>query len=231
MTPMSTESTELPLSRNAPIDAAGIWAQVLRPPPGGAPRAALFLDRDGTMVEEVEYLHRVEDVRWIAGAVGVVAAANRRGVAVVIATNQAGVGRGYFGWEAFAAVQEKIVQDLRAEGAFVDAVYACPHHGEAKAPYDHPSHPARKPNPGMLLGAAGDLGLDLARSWIIGDRAGDIEAGLRAGIAGGLHVLSGHGADAGERQAALAMSRDGFQVLAGGTIADALACVPLLAPD
>ncbi|MDP6572418.1 MAG: HAD family hydrolase [Rhodospirillales bacterium] len=224
-------STEPPLPRNAPIDATGIWAQVLRPPPGGAPRPALFLDRDGTMVEEVEYLHRVEDVRWIAGAPRVVAEANRRGVAVVIATNQAGVGRRYFGWEAFAAVQEKIVHDLAEDGAFVDAVYACPHHGEAKAPYDHPSHPARKPNPGMLLGAVGDLGLDVARSWIIGDRAGDIEAGLRAGIAGGLHVLSGHGADSGERQAASALAGDGFRVLAGTTIADALERVPLFASD
>lgn len=224
-------STEPPLPRNAPIDDAGIWAQVLRPPPGGAPRPALFLDRDGTMVEEVYYLHRVEDVRWIAGALSVIAEANRHGVAVVIATNQAGVGHGYFGWEAFAAVQEKIVQDLAEEGAFVDAVYACPYHGEAKAPYDHPSHPARKPNPGMLLGAAGDLGIDLARSWIIGDRAWDIEAGLRAGIAGGLHVLSGYGADAGERQTALALAGNGFRVLAGATIADALERVPLFASD
>ncbi len=224
-------STKPPLPRNAPIDATGIWAQVLRPPPGGAPRPALFLDRDGTMLEEVEYLHRVEDVCWIAGAPRVVAEANRRSIAVVIATNQAGVGRRYFGWEAFAVVQEKIIRDLAEEGAFVDAVYACPHHGEAKAPYNHPSHPARKPNPGMLLGAAGDLGLDLARSWIIGDRAGDIGAGLRAGIAGGLHVLSGHCTDSGERQAALALGGDGFEVLADATIADALECVPLFASD
>ena len=218
---------ERPLS----IDAQGLWTQVLRPPPTGGRRSALFLDRDGTMVEEVEYLHRVEDVRWIFGAVGVVAEANRRGIAVVIATNQAGVGRGYFGWEAFAAVQEKILHDLRAEGAFVDAVYACPYHGEAIAPYDHPSHPARKPDPGMLLGAAGDLSLDLSRSWMIGDRALDIEAGLRAGIAGALHVLSGHGAGAGEREAALALAGDDFQVLTGGDIADALRCVPLFSSD
>lgn len=224
-------STEHPFPKPPPIDAAGLWAQVLRPPPSGARRPALFLDRDGTMVEEVEYLHRVEDTRWIAGAVGVIAEANRRGAAVVIATNQAGVGRGYFGWPAFAAVQEKIVDDLQAKGAFVDAVYACPHHGEAMAPYDHPSHPACKPNPGMLINAAGDLFLDLARSWIIGDRARDIEAGRRAGIAGGLHVLSGHGAKAGERAAALALAGDGFEVLAGGTIADALGCVPLFAAD
>lgn len=225
---MSTPSSPL---QEFPIDGAGLWAQVLRPPPDGEPRPALFLDRDGTMVEEVEYLHRVEDTRWIAGAVGIIAEANRRGVAVVIATNQAGVGRGYFGWEAFAAVQEKIVHDLQSKGAFADAVYACPHHAEAKAPYDHPSHPACKPNPGMLLNAAADLSLDLARSWIIGDRARDIEAGLRAGIAGGLHVRSGHGAKAGERAAAMALAGDGFEVLAGGTIADALGCVPLFAAD
>ena len=79
----------------------------------------------------------------------------------------------------------------------------------------------------MLLAAAGELSLDLSRSWTVGDRARDIEAGLRAGIAGGLHVLSGHGADAGEREAALALAGDAFQVLAGNTIADALGCVPL----
>ena len=224
-------STKRPLPQEFPIDGAGLWAQVLRPPRDGVRRPALFLDRDGTMVEEVEYLHRVEDVLWIAGAAQVVAEANRLDIAVVIATNQAGVGRGYFGWEAFAAVQEKIVHDLQAEGAFVDAVYACPHHGEAKAPHDHPSHPACKPNPGMLLNAAGDLALDLARSWIIGDRVRDIEAGLRAGISGGLHVLSGHGAGAGEREAAFALAGDGFEVLGGGTIADALGCVPLFCLD
>ena len=220
-------STELPSPPNIPIDAHGLWAQILRPPPPGARRPALFLDRDGTMVEEVEYLHRVEDMRWIAGAVGVINEANRLGAAVVITTNQAGVGHGYFGWEAFAAVQEKITQDLAEEGAFVDAVYASPHHADAPAPYDHSAHPASKPNPGMLLAAAGGLSLDLSRSWIVGDRARDIDAGLRAGIAGGLHVLSGHGADAGEREAALALAGDAFQVLAGNTIADALGCVPL----
>jgi len=187
----------------------------------------LFLDRDGTMVEEVEYLHRVEDTRWISGAVGLIAEANRRGVAVIIATNQAGVGRGYFGWDAFAAVQEKIARDLQAKGAFADAVYACPYHAEAKAPYNHPSHPSSKPNPGMLLNAAADLSLDLAQSWIIGDRARDIEAGLGAGIAGGLHVRSGHGEKAGEREAALALAKDGFRVLTGNDIADAFVCVPL----
>ena len=136
------------------------------------------------VIDEVHYLRRARDVRLVAGAAKVIAEANRRRVAVVLVTNQAGIGRGIYGWPEFARVQERIVADLAAAGARLDAVYACPHHAEGRAPYDHPDHPARKPNPGMLSRAVEALALDAGASWIVGDRASDLEAGRGAGPMG-----------------------------------------------
>jgi D-glycero-D-manno-heptose 1,7-bisphosphate phosphatase len=217
------------LPEGAEIDDQGLWVQVLRRPEGPARRSALFLDRDGVIVEEVDHLNRAEDVRLIDGAAAVIAAANRRGIPVVVITNQSGIGQGLFGWDAFIAVQTRILADLAAEGAFVDGVFACPHHPKALPPYRHPDHPARKPNPGMLLGAAERLPLDLAASWIIGDRTRDLAAGRRAGLAGGLLVSTGYGDRQGEREAALSLAKDGgFRVRVGASVAAALTAVPLL---
>jgi len=206
----------------------GIYAQIMRRPVGKVP--ALFLDRDGAVVVESHYLHRVEDVALIAGASATIAKANRCGIAVVFVTNQAGVGYGYFGWDAFLAVQERILGDLADDGAHVDAVFACPFHARGKPPYDHPDHPARKPNPGMLTMAAKALNLDLPRSWIVGDRAGDLEAGRNAGIAGGVHVLTGHGSRDGERDRAMALGNDRFRAVPAPSIAEAADFMDLLSP-
>lgn len=214
------------LPDDAIIDPDGVWTQIVSVPEPG--RAALFLDRDGVVIEEGHYLCRADDVRLIPGAAGVISAANARGVPVVIVTNQGGIGRGYYGWDDFAAVQERIAEDLAAAGARVNGVYASPFHPEGVPPYNHASHPSRKPNPGMMLMAADALELDLTRSWIIGDHASDLEAGMRAGLAGGMHVLTGHGTHDGERPAALALNGTEFQVLAAESIADAHAQVPLL---
>lgn len=214
------------LPDGATIDDEGVWNQVFTTPEPG--RSALFLDRDGVIVEEVHYLHRVDDTRIIPGAPAVIARANQRGIPVVVVTNQAGVGRGIFDWPAFADVQELILEQLAAAGAYVDAVYACPHHRHAEAPWTHPDHPARKPNPGMLLRAAAVLSVDLASSWIIGDRAGDVEAGRRAGIQGGLHVFTGHGSTDGERDLALALATGAYSVAGIASIADAPANIPFL---
>lgn len=210
------------------IGADGIWAQVLdrAAAPGPATRAALFLDRDGVLVEEVGFLHRPADVRLVPGAAGVIAAANRAGVPVVVPTNQSGIGRGLYGWAEFAATQARILAELARAGAAVDMVLACPFHAEAEPPYRHPDHPCRKPRPGMLLRAAERLRLDLARSWIVGDRVADLEAGRAAGLAGGLHVLTGHGQ--GERERVIGLGSEGFKVRLGDTIAAALDQVPLL---
>jgi len=216
-----------PLPDGGSVDDEGVWVQVLKPPRGTRP--ALFLDRDGVLVEEVGFLHRARDLRLIAGAAAVVARANGLDVPVVLVTNQAGIAYGHYGWDAFVRVQERLLADLAAQDAFIDGVFACPHHADGRPPYDHPDHPARKPNPGMLLRAAGALALDLAASWMVGDRATDLEAARNAGLAGGLHVLTGYGARAGERDAAMALSGKGFRALAAPSIADAPGLVPLLA--
>lgn len=212
----------------AEIDGDGLWSQVLNRAQGAGRRAALFLDRDGVIVEEVHYLHKPADVRLIDGAAGLIRKANEGGVPVILVSNQAGIARGLYGWEAFIAVQDKILDDLVAEGAFLNGVFACPHHGDGKAPYDTADHPWRKPNPGMLMEAAQRLPVDLGASWIVGDQTSDLEAGKNANLAGGVHILAGHGKDEGERDAALALSADGFQTLGAEDLKEAISLLPLL---
>jgi D-glycero-D-manno-heptose 1,7-bisphosphate phosphatase len=155
-------------------------------------RPAVFLDRDGTLNVEVGYLHRPEEVVLFEGAVGAIAELNRRGIPVIVVTNQAGIGRGKYGWADFQAVTDRIAELLRAENAHLDGTYAAPHHEHGIGEYAHPDHPDRKPNPGMLVRAAAEHGLDLARSWMIGDKALDLEAGRRAGCRVAL-VRTGYG--------------------------------------
>ena len=211
------------------IDSDGIWCQVLNRSQGTGLRPALFLDRDGVLVEEVHYLHKVEDVKLIGGASDIIAHANTLGVPVIIVTNQAGIGYGKYGWTEFAEVQERIINELGDAGAFVNAVFACPFHAKGEPPFQHPDHPGRKPNPGMLLHAAKRLAIDLAGSWIIGDRAGDLQAGKNAGLLGGLHVQTGHGEDTGEQTAAEALNGPGFKVFRVATIAESQELMPILA--
>ena len=205
----------------------GVFHQTLRPKETANRRPALFLDRDGCVVVEAHYLHKVENVQLIAGAADVIKRANALNIAVVFVTNQAGIGYGYFDWPDFFLVQDKILSELVSDGAMVDGVYACPYHAKGKPPYDHPDHPSRKPNPGMLLAAAAEMNLELGSSWIVGDRAGDLEAGYNAGLAGGIQVATGHGTRAGEREAALALNTKNYLVLAADSIADTTALIGL----
>lgn len=168
-----------------PLDSDGIW---IGPDPaaGAAPRPALFLDRDGVLVEDVPYLHQPAEVKLMAGAAALLQAAAAVGWWRVLVTNQSGIGRGFYGWKAFAATQQEIDRQLAAEGAALDLVVACPYHAEAQGSFRVADHPDRKPNPGMLLKAARRLPISLERSAIVGDRASDLEAGKRAGLAAGL---------------------------------------------
>jgi D-glycero-D-manno-heptose 1,7-bisphosphate phosphatase len=209
-----------------PLNSEGVWCEILAPTAPGRP--ALFLDRDGAIVEDTGYLCRIEDIVMIEGAAQVIAAANKRGVAVVLVTNQAGIGRGYYGWAEFKAVQNAIVSALAAQGARIDAVYACAHHPQGQGSFAHPDHPARKPNPGMLLQAASDLALDLNNSWLVGDRAIDVEAAKRAGLAGALQVATDRGS--AERRLASALAGPTFEVRFGRSIADAM-MLPILSPQ
>jgi D-glycero-D-manno-heptose 1,7-bisphosphate phosphatase len=212
-------------SRSAehPLNSDGVWCQVLRRPSSGRP--ALFLDRDGAVVEEAGYLCCVDNIVVISGAAEVIAAANKRGIPVVMVTNQSGIGRGYYGWSEFKSVQAALLAELATYGAQIDATYACAHHPEANGFLAHPDHPARKPNPGMLLQAAADLALNLKSSWLVGDKANDIEAAKRAGIAGALQVATGYGA--AERQHASKLASPNFDLRFGQSIADAMT-LPLL---
>lgn len=204
----------------------GIWGHVHRQRTVARPVPALFLDRDGVIVEDVHYLHRPRDVQLLPGAAGAIAAANDCAVPVVVVTNQAGIGRGYYDWSAFAAVLDTMFGMLATEGAVIDAVFACPFHRDALAPYRHADHRGRKPRAGMLQRAASELNLDLPRSWIVGDTVADILAGHAAGLAGGVHVLTGHGRR--DRGAVLTLSNGRYRVLLAADLAQATSMVPLL---
>jgi len=155
---------------------------------------AVFIDRDGTLNEEVGYLCRPEDVVLIPGSREALARLNARGIPVLVVTNQAGIGKGKYGWTDFQAVMDRIAGLLAEGGAHVDGVYAAPHHARGLGAYAHPDHPDRKPNPGMLLRAAEEHGVDLSRSWMVGDKALDLGAGRNAGCRVAL-VLTGYGRD------------------------------------
>lgn len=220
---MFTQSTTLP----GFDPSLGIWFHVKTPRPDH-PRPGLFLDRDGVIVEDPGYLSRVHDVAFIPGAASLIAEANRRKIPVVEITNQAGIARGYFGWDAFQAIEEHVTEQLAGQGAALDAVLACPYHPDGIAPWNHPDHPARKPRPGMLLAAGRLLHLDLKRSWIVGDKLDDLQAGHAAGLRGGLHVLTGHGA--AHRPAVLSWDHPDFDLRLGDTITVAAQLLDLLTP-
>lgn len=190
------------------IDDNGLWREIHDPaPPGGAPRPALFLDRDGTLIAESPYLSDPDLVRVIPEAITTIVRANALGLPVVVVTNQSGIGRGYFDWPAYAAVEDAVAAAVAAAGGRLDAVYACPSAPQEPLPF------GRKPDPGMLTTAAAELGLDLGLSWIAGDCATDIEAGLRAGLRGGWLVPTGFGAR--DAEAARSLRREDFEVIVG----------------
>ncbi|CAN7312740.1 D-glycero-alpha-D-manno-heptose-1,7-bisphosphate 7-phosphatase [Caulobacter sp. LjRoot300] len=167
------------------------WRAYARPGDG---RPALFLDRDGVLVEEVDYLGQVEDVRLLDGVADLLEHARSHGFAVGVVTNQAGVGRGYYGWADFEAVQAEIARQIGSGDAPFDFIAASGCHPQAVTPELRiDGHPWRKPNPGMLLHAADALGLDLSRSIMAGDHLTDMQAGAAAGVDTLVHLRTGHG--------------------------------------
>ncbi len=155
---------------------------------------AVFLDRDGTMIEEVNYLSSPEQVRLIPGTVEAIRRWNHLGVKVVVVTNQAGVARGYFPESRVAEVHSHLSAVLAEGGATIDAYYHCPHHPDHGVGEFRIDCECRKPAPGMLLWAARDLGIDLTRSWMIGDKLSDLWAGAAVGCRT-LLVRTGYGAE------------------------------------
>ena len=158
-------------------------------PLNAALRPALFLDRDGTLNRDLGYMHRPQDLEWIGGAIDAIRYANDKNWLVIVATNQSGIGRGYFDEAAVEAFHARMQEDLRAAGAHIDAFYFCPFHADAVIDaYRCADHPDRKPNPGMLKRAMAEWPIDPAHSVMVGDSARDLEAATAAGIRGVLYT-------------------------------------------
>lgn len=159
-------------------------------------RKVVFLDRDGTMNVEVNYLYRKEDLKLIDGTAEAVRLLNEAGYKVIVVTNQAGVARGYYTEEDVKILHNYMNELLEKEGAHVDAFYYCPHHPEhGIGIYKRKCH-CRKPDTGMFEAAERDTpeGIDKAHSYMIGDKRLDAKAGKNFGIKGIL-VGTGYGAD------------------------------------
>ncbi len=156
---------------------------------------AVFLDRDGTINVELEFLYRPEEFVFIPGAPQAIKLLNDAGFLVIVVTNQSGIARGYYDEAAVYRLHHHVDAELARFGARIDAYYFCPHHPEYGIGGYGTACECRKPRPGMLLRAAADLSLDLTVSFMIGDRLADVHAGLNAGCSS-LLVRTGYGAEA-----------------------------------
>jgi D-glycero-D-manno-heptose 1,7-bisphosphate phosphatase len=156
-------------------------------------RAAIFLDRDGVVIEERGYLSAPDMVCLLPGVAETIALLNRVGWRVVIVTNQSGIARGLLTPSALERIHHRLQHLLWCYGARVDGIYVCPHHPEAEIDFYRQQCSCRKPQPGLLLQAAEELHLDLSQSWMIGDRVSDLQAGSAVGCRTVL-VRTGYGA-------------------------------------
>ena len=155
-------------------------------------KRAVFLDRDGTVIEEVGYLNRLDRVAFFPWSVDAIRVLNDAGLLVVVVTNQAGVARGYFDEALVRDTHALIDRRLAAGRARVDAYYYCPHHPQGSVEALRRECDCRKPRPGMIHQAARDLGIDVAGSFVVGDRWLDVEMGRAAG-AHAVLVRTGYG--------------------------------------
>ena len=155
-------------------------------------RPAIFLDRDGTIIRQVELLHKPSQLKLFPAAAPAIKAFNRMGYVVVIVTNQPVVARGMIGPKEVDHIHAVLINRLGNRGARIDAVYYCPHHPVANVKKYRMTCKCRKPAPGMILRAAKEHGIDLKRSFLIGDSTQDVLAGNRAKVTM-LLVRTGHG--------------------------------------
>lgn len=170
-------------------DLSGCWRMLYAA--AAECRPALFLDRDGTLIDYHPYLNDADKVRLVPGVVPMLMRFRKAGFRIVIVTNQSGVARGHCSPAQYAAVQARVAALLGAD--LLDAAYACPCYAGGKGEFAH-DHGWRKPRPGMMLAASRDLNIDLAASVMVGDSLSDVQAGAAAGIERLAHVLTGHGA-------------------------------------
>lgn len=155
-------------------------------------KRAVFLDRDGTVSEEVGYVNHVGRFRLIPRAAQGIRCINESDYLAVLVTNQAGVARGYFKESLVIAVHERLEELLAENGAHLDGIYYCPHHPTAGEPPYRQDCDCRKPKPGMVLAAQRDLNIDVAQSFMVGDKHSDITFAQSVGMQGVL-VKTGYG--------------------------------------
>jgi len=162
-------------------------------------RRAVFIDRDGTISEEVGYVNHPSRYRVFPYSAEAVRLLNNGNYLAILVTNPAGVARGYFAEEMIGVVHNVLTHELEQGGARLDAIYYCPHHPSVgDAPYRLDCE-CRKPRPGLIRRAVEEFDIDAAQSWIIGDRYGDIELARNAGVRSAF-VLSGYGRGEWEHQ-------------------------------
>ncbi len=181
-------------------------------------RPALFLDRDGTINVDTIHVSRPDTVRLIPGAAAAIARVNAAGIPVIVVSNQSGIGRGLFTIEEYEQVRARIDELLSAAGAHVLTTYYCPHTPDAEPPCE-----CRKPGPGLYRQAAAEHGIDLARSWYVGDRLRDIQP---AKTFGGRGILVPRDTTPGVDVVA---ARDGFAISTslGAAVDRILSALPL----
>ena len=154
--------------------------------------AVVFLDRDGVVNEEVDYLSDPKDLQLIKGVPAAIRRLNEQKIPVIVITNQAGVARGYYAESQVEVLHEALVKELARNGAHIDRFYYCPHHPDGRGEYKKACD-CRKPAPGLLRLAAHEMKLDLSHCVMIGDKASDIGAGVAVG-ARTILVMTGYGA-------------------------------------
>jgi D,D-heptose 1,7-bisphosphate phosphatase len=148
-------------------------------------KKAVFLDRDGTICEDVNYLSNSDDLKIFPFAAEAVRLLNENNFLAILITNQSGIARGFFDENVLSEIHEKLVSELAEQNAKLDAIYFCPHNSEDNCD-------CRKPKTGMIEQAAKDFSIDLKNSWMVGDKAIDVETGFNAGTKSAL-VLTGYG--------------------------------------
>ena len=153
---------------------------------------AVFLDRDGTMVHDVGYLSRLEDLHWFPWTIDAIRLLNRAGFLVCVTTNQGGIGLGFYTEALVHRVHERMSGTLAASGARVDAWFHCPHHPAAKTAELRVACDCRKPAPGMIQQATRQFDIDLPQSFVIGDKIADVGLGRAVG-ARSILVRTGYG--------------------------------------
>ena len=152
-------------------------------------RRAVFIDRDGTMIEEKVYLSYPDGVELLPGTIQALSALRAADLLLVVVTNQAGIGRGLYTIDDYDAVAARLDEQLASHGIVMDATYFCPHHLEVSGPCD-----CRKPDTGMHRRAAADLDIDMTASFYVGDKITDVEPGITLG-GQGILVRTGYGAE------------------------------------